>query len=840
MANVDPHIFFAFAVEGLGDTSSTSPSTDSNGWLITGSGARAHIDTIEGRTSWTVKPWVVDESVDLSGSSLELFTSGVTWSTMSCQLQAVDEAAETFVATQFRAQATLENRLTASATTIDLSRSDLADTVIFVGNETIRLKSATGTTSGVTTYNCVRGQYKSLARAHEAESPIFTDVPFFDARRVWVYRVYVEPNSSTGASDPDIEIVQSGLAQMVGNVTQDQGALSVDTRSVGMRLKEIRGGKGDRLLRGELTVSDTSSGGLALGGNPTEGGSRILKPEVGDVPKGGAFQIDDYAWGADVNVDTSTTPNSADSLSPYFTPSSVAGGPEGIPLWGEQPGFDDIEPGDFKPGGEGPHILEKTVGEEVYEIFAVDRDAGVNPLHAVGDALGEVFRYHRLSFFAAITQSTAQKSADASSFDVLTREWSLNCSWAFTDSFLTDIKELIRATPDATVDRIALGKNNEPVDLWDFCVNDLLTPIFTLNVTSEGLLDVDRVRPPTIEDHDEAVGRPVKPRPSSELREDPARDRTKYGAQVTVGKTELTDGRSVQIRNDKNLNQRWLDYEGSRELSISWSVASPSRAVRLGTGDDDTGGTVAGYMKDNLQLQAFPNPRIHFLTDDNRDKSADYTLGEFVNLDDFDLEPEWIVDSQGNRINNFSDIDATGVVVRRKLFINDEERSTGYVLGVMFVGDGLTRWRAPSGKIQASTTVNSGSDTQLTLEADDGSKSHYGAQDLSGNAVSDASFFTVGDETEIRNPDFTEWTDNALRTVKSVDAANNTITVAGTYTSLPPAGRFVELARLDSNSSGTGYENTTILTNIDRAYIYLADVDDTIGDGQIEADKYGA
>ena len=819
--------FAAIAIEGVGDEGDVSGGVQSDGWLITTSSASRHADVIEAATDWAVKPWLLLDSLQVQGVKTEIFQAGIYWPTFSGAMQAVDEAAERFVWTQFRAQTTLEERITASDTTIKLDRADLAGHIIYIGDETIRLGSATGTSGGVTTYDVAtggRGYYTSEARGHEAEATVFTRTPYFDARRARLY------TGELIGSTVDLE--QRGQGLLVGNVIQDRGRLMFNTREAGARLKEVKGGKKDRRISddGWLEYKNLNRGNEngAIGGSTYLYDNRIVKPEADDT---GVFfdacvQVGEYAFRADLEFDTST-PNG-------FFEVSVSG----TPLFGKTAQKEDFEGEDIE-GSTG-----KRLDDPAFEIFGVDRFKNVSPLHRIAEALGEVFRWHKLTYYAAFHLSTRQTSADPSSFDVLQPGWSLNASWMFVDSIVDDIKTLVRQTSDLVVDRIAIGADNEAVDLRAFCIRELLHPHFCESIGPDGKLTIERVRTPTISDHDGALGRPVKPLHSETLTLDPARDRVKSSIQATLGDTELTEGRSAFVETSANTQQRRNDYDNGRELTVDWSTVDPVRragTLNRGGSVEDRVSYVVDTLIDQLQLQSYPNQRLTFLAEDQKSLTADYRTMEFVNLGDLDLEPEWIVDNDGNRVSNFSEIEATGMVVGRQFHLTDQQRSTGYTLTVLFVGDGLTRWRSPSGKIQG--VEPDGFSTILTLEGDDGSPSQFGATDDNGDPVPDVAFFTVGDEVNIHTPSGAYWSNWAILTVVAIDENAHTITVNGSWSPDPPVGHFVELAYPDTDGVGGGYTNNGLngtFENIDRAYIALADDDDTIGDAGLDADQWGA
>lgn len=822
IGSADPAIFAGIAIEGIGTEGDVSSvSTENDGWLITTSSAAPHISDIENDTSWKVKPWLNFEDLDVDGVEVEIFQAGTYWPAFRGTIEAKDEAAERLVWTQFRAQAVLEERITSSATSLKLDRSDLAEHIIYIGDETIELGSATGTTDGVTTYDVAqRGQYQSQQLAHEAEANVFTSAPYLDSRRIKFFTIEQHPNDPARSLDPGYTTTQRGLGQLVGNVVQNQGTLDWKTRGSGARLKEITGGKEDRRIdESDHVLAYTSVAGVV--GPIPEYDTTIVKPEAGETSSGqdAAIQISDRVIPAELSVDTSSTPNERDGL-------SIIPG-KSQPLWGENLTSDDLETDEVGA------IPAAPIREGAFEVFAVHADRDVTPLHIIADALGDDFRYHPLTYYAAFHLSTRQTEADPSSFDVLRPDWALNAKWLFTSTIVADIKQLVRERPNQTVKRIALGKDNNAVQIRRFCVNVLLHGHGYYEATaSGGSITVERVKTPTIQDHDDALGRPVKPLPSDTLVEDPARDRTKSAIQVTLGDTDFTEGRSLFVRGNLNTEQRWQDLDDNRQLEIDLSTADPQDFE-----------AVQDRLIDLLQMQSHPQNRLRFLAEDHTDKAASYDIGEFVNLGNIDLSPEWIVDNDGNRVQNFAEIEATGIIVGRTFHLTDQNRSKAYTLTVIFVGDQLTRWRAPSGKIQSVTTDGSGNHV-LTLRADDGTPSHFGQiEDDTGNAQSDAGLFSVGDEVEVYAPDGQYWSSNAIKEVTAVDENNDQITVSGTWSSDPPTGHFIELAHIDSDGSGTGYVNNGLngtFDNIDRAYVFLSDTDDTIGDAGLEADQYGA
>lgn len=807
-----PRHFCAISIEALGNEDNANGATD-KGWLITTEGARPYAQTIESRTEYEVKPWLIFDSLDVAEEGVEIFESKVTWGAVSGEMQATDEAAKRLLHTQFVGSSVVSSRIGESDTTIELDDAGLTLQVIYIGDEAIELISDNGGGS----YDVNRGVYETNARAHEVDAPVFDTVPYYDARRVKFFTGKIVANNPSGADDPGVVLNQRMLSLLVGNVRQERGRLQWKTRAAGARLQEFEAGKQNRRLPDDSLWADddvVNSQGLSV----DDYTYRIRKPEVADNISDGGVQIKDFAVPADLDTDTFPTPNEARGIAP-----------SGVPVFQNKSPKQALDVEDE----EDPRSDIQNPAFEVFLVHSNDAD-DVSPIQEIADTLGEDYRYHRLTYYAAFHLSTRQTTADVSSFDVLQPDWSLNAKPLFVDTIVDDLKSMIEKYQNERefVDRIILGKDNETVELRKFCVRKLLHPFYHEVVNQNGELEVKRTKSPDVSNVDTATGEPITALPSQVLSQDPGRNKTKNAAQVDIGSTDLTEGRSVFIKNNKDLNQRWQELNNSRKLEVDASVVDPK-------GQETP--AIVGRVIDQLQLQAQEHPELTILAPDAIDRTEDYNLGSWVDLSEINLSPEWIVDTNQNRVSNFSGFESVGLIVRRKLNIAEKTRSRSYRLSVLFLGHLLSRFRAPSAKIQEISTNDDGNNnTHLEVGGDSGGISQFGLPNKDASYFDSTTGDSDGDEVEIVRRDFVSAAGGEIKEVVDIDtsAGNNTVVVNGTYSTTPSTGQYVRLAHLDTDGSGTGYENKTVVSAVDRAYIFLAESDGTLGSDELDADTY--
>lgn len=817
-------MFAGIAFEGIGPEGDVSGQSHSGGWLICTSGVRDIIDTVESRSGWKPEPYLVISSLKGTSTLLEFFTGEVRWSGYSVRIQATDRMSERFLYEQRRAQTVLQERITPSAATLKLDDATLANTIIYIDDETIELGTATGTTGGVTTYNVTtRGKYQSTEIAHEKEANVFTETPYWEGRRVKL----ITGEQVQVAGQTTVDFTQRGTFTLQAPPTQDQGHLIFTLNEAGAGVSSVKGGRRDRTVRkGRLRVGIFGIVGIPLYE------SKIRKGDAGAPSDADHFDTalqigDEMVFPFRGVYDTSGALTEHESLEAR-RPAK--------PILRKAYKRDDISDEDLA-------FPERPITEDhVYEVFAVDRFRDLTPLHTIADALGEEFRYHPLTYYAAIHLSTASKAADPSSFDVLTQDWSVGADWLFEPSIVDTIKKLVRAYPQ-TIDREVVGTGGDDVSLREWAKRRFLKAYgWREGVTTDGWLTVHRIGSPDIEDYDSAQGNTIEPKQSEILRYETGHGSTADVVKVTFGNTDITDGRTLFLTAKDNTGTRPGEVGSEPDVEIDLgTVSPPAQQNQAGSS------RFAEFRRktvDRLLLQHFAIPRLTVLAEDHVDESKDYGLGEVVTVGDLNVEPEWLV-AQGERVSTLDDQERfTGFLIGRRFFLaEDPDKSLSYELTMLFVGNKITRWRAWSGVIQSVTTT--GGNHVLTLGGEgtgDAGKSAFGAELDDGTVAADAEFATVGDEVEIYNPDGTYWANNTPLEITAVDTGTNTITLDGAWSTDPPPDRIVRPAFPDTDDSGTGYNNDGLdgqFANVSRVYVYLAESDDTAGDNEIEADEYG-
>lgn len=803
----------AIAIEGIGlEGSPSSPEP-----YLFATDALAEYDTSS--LSFTVWPYLNLDGLGSISTSTDIFRAKTTWGAFDFGLEAFpDKVAELLFYEQKRADAVLQEDVAPSDFTLKLDDSGLADTVIYVGEETMALGSATGTSGGVTTYNiATRAAYQSEAQAHTQDANVFTSVPYWGSRRVWLYDLERDPTKSQG-----FEFHQRWIGRITGSFRQDLGRITVPTREVMSGLNNVKRGRASRSFE-RMGVAyyyrDLNQGpsnarppGPVVAAMPYDGSytPKIRKPDTFNTV---AFQVDDEIVLGSADVDAT----------PEY---------EGTASFNNTPIFGKNYPTERFGEGKDAKSLEdrKIEPEDVYEVFVADRIySGATSLTA-GNTQDDLwgYRWHPLAYYGAFHLSEPGTPIAPDSFDVFQADWTLDLKHLFVDDIVDRLWKLMRETADQEIDRIILGENGQTVSLRQFSREALLRPYgWTEGITNDGLLTVEPLRDADVEFYDTALNNKIRPEPSDLLDLSNGRSQTVDAVEVILGSEFLEDRRSIIVQARDDSSTRAADQ-----------AASPDLAYDLSTIDPERGGWARDQVVGKLLQQHFAMPRLRVRVPDHTFQSRDYGIGTEVALEDLDVEPRWLVDKNGDRVTTIGDdVQWAGYIVGRQYLPTER----AYELELLLSGSSIIRWRAPSGVIESVSGTGTASQS-ITLGGDS-TDSAFGDEDTDnttvGNVLPDAQRFTEGDEVRVWKPDGTLW-NSEIREIASI--SSDTVTLDGSFSSAPPAGHILELAYLQT-SSGSGYENDGLGSTfdfVDRAYFYLADQDDTLGTTNIAADEYGA
>lgn len=772
---------------------------------------------------------IVDQLlVDGIGSlpvSAKPFSTDTDWGGYDFQVEAEDFSAEKLLYEPTRAEAELDEDITATETSLTTTATGggLADTVVWLGDETVKL----GTHQGSGVYDgVVRGIYDSTATAHTTDTNLYTSVPEWAERTVRLYTIEPEPDASTKSLNVD----QRWIGRIAESISQDQGQIIVPCDQI------IAGVAG----RGGFEDRDTKPGGLEWAG-VGHGGMISIRAQSGEEnykPKilkpnqsaaqyiiGRNFVAHFFAMQAEGQVIPAFAfVNASDEYTGDYKTLSSLDAPirSGRPFWGNEYG---TEVQTF-PGNNVIMSGQSPDGETLREVYAVDRARGLSPTGVLRSQFPDYYVYHPVAHWACFNLSTSG-AFDAASFDIFSRDWSTGAKSLLGTKIVQDCKDQIEATPNRQIDRVpALGWDGEPVDLWEKC-NELFLHAhgFYLGVDDSGNTRLRRVKDVDVEVYDEALNNQIEALPGDILDQSPGRAESVSAIKGTFGATPVNEGKSVFIQ-----AQDGDSVAGAK-------AGKPGLDLNLATIDPSRSQTYIERLVSRVILQNFAIPRIRIQAEDHKHSSLSYGIGEPVSLEDLPLEPSWFVDKSGERVGTLTDdIEFTGIIQGRQF--NPLERN--FQLELLLIGDTLIRWRAPSAMITGSSNTGS------TLLLDDPDGSSISSFDTT-NASSDASYFTAGDDVVVDNQDGTEWgsTSGEIREIDSVSAASNEVTLKNAFSTDPStasATKILRLAEVDTDDSGTGYTNDglgTTFTNVARAYLALAESDQTIGDADLDADQYG-
>ena len=836
-----PTSFVALSIEGIGQEGGISEGYQSNGILWATSGIEPHVDLLEVATDWDWRSALQVDSLGGTDTLIEPFRGEARWSQYGFQLDAAsNELAERLLYEQRRADGAVTSEVSPTDTSIqtDIEDGSIADTIIYVGNETI----AVGLHNGGGEYVVdERGVYGSTAQTHIGGANLFTSTPFWDGRRAILHTVTHSGGpdlTDSGAAAAELEFEERWRGRIDGSIVQKEGKIAVTCLEMGAGLASVQGGMESRrienpngsyrLLESSKEIAVQSSQNLNANYTPKvvkADASRSGSAAVGVTKNSCAVAIDGEVYPAEPKLNSSEDAYTGGFVVPILKPK--------FRRQIERDKLDDS------------NADQPIADEDCYEVFAASRldpmGGRICPVMEVQHELNpfinplmkqNLWAWHPLTYWAAIMLSTQEPESAPAEFDVLQPDFSLNLRWLFADSIVGDIKELIRETPWMAIDRAVLGMGGKPVDLWRRANEMFLSAWgFYLGIDNNGKLTIHRIRTVDIDDFEAATQNQISPVVPEGLEYKTGRGSTTDVFDVNLGATGPAEGDRLLIKARDDASDRAGELKASRKTSLNLETVAPER-YRFAI-DELTARAV---------LQHFAIPRVRFRVEDHLADGNDYGLGKTAQIDTLNLEPEWIVDKLGDRVGDLSTDGRffTGFLIGRKFMAGGNQSARSYELEMLMHGDTLTRYRAPSGVVQGSSLVSGDTQTRIDLGGDGGStKSAF------GDVKKDASRFTTGDEVVIRDADGSDWTSSEILEVDTVETSgtDNFIVVDGTYASLPPTGKVVEIAFYDSDESGTGYRNDGLdgsFTAVARAYVYMCDQSDTIGDEPLDADEYGA
>ena len=781
---------------------------------------------LEAREGLAGRPGSIDTSIDP-------FRVNESHGSQTVRVVATDYFGGMLYNKAYRSVSKLDVLLTSSATSVDLNRTGL-DTapativdpvagsfnVVWIGSEAILVPLSSETAPGSGIYaGCTRGALMTDAQEHPVGTYVWDRIPYWTGRRVWLFDAMRERT-------PRCKLREAGIIQR--GFTMDRGEIivrisshlsSLDKLSANLKPYKVEEAAWSDIryinsldfptgagLGGSFRSSYT---GLNVRKKYRAGGALVTLPDGAWVQNGEHFQY--------FNGETSVRPNEyyyySRNISNLLRSEAV------IP----SDSNDEIEIR--------PHFLLCVVNPD-YQTWFQDGYLGERRRPAASPALGtsfgataffgatqdfedlttnadykEVYKYHPVAIAAAMMLSTKSDVADPDEFDILHHNWSLDLRRHFSAASIAEIHECIKRNPTDQVEYFVLGKDGQGVRLLEEIRNLLQTYGYRLLVDKNGYLTIGKVGLIDVETWSAAGSNVVDAVASDLLQFTDGSGDTMARVIGKYGETPFYDGNTVEVSSQLEGQYPQVATVDENELSINANTIANLGPLRA-------------QLESRAMLMDFQCPRLQVRVDG--DTSADLGLGQWVNLQDLPLQKAWLFDSEGNRVSAISsqfDARWIGQVISRRYLISEN----AYEIGLIFPNSDLIRLRAPSARVSgAPQTVN----TRIGIVT--------GSPDF-GDPDGDISRFTVGDEVSIVS-DSGAWVTTTPLSITGIGADYLAFGVnVETYNR---GDNWVELAYLRTNS-GNGYENTSVLSGIDRAYAFLGADNETLGSAGIDGDSYG-
>jgi hypothetical protein len=681
-------------------------------------------------------------------STVEPATGEFSLSAFVFELHNLDTVALTFLYQQTTPAGTLNAALTDSATTVLLSRADLENEIVYIGNETILLGVHAGGGSYTT---CSRARHGSQAVPHNVGTAFFTRPPSWRGRGVEL-----------------VSHADSGAA-----ITRWRGLVeSISTNEDGTRVRIAC-----RELWASLMGTRTNRGADAIAGHNLVIAVKSSDPDLNGVF--GSFRMEPSAR--------------KQSLIGSETGAVFAFMQVGDALMlAQETGYQTWRTFFREPlDASGEKLLATAIDtasvpvtQPIYEVFCVHRvfDArlaaiGLDPASATR---GYDYPYHPLTIAAVLLFGSTSTTYDYSAFDTATTRWAANFRTLFAADIILDIADLIEQTRGIEVDFFLLGWDGKEDDVLSVVLTRLLRPYgFFLGVTDSGQLTIARFGLADVVAYDAAVGNELDVLTSPlQIAYDSAQGSAIDVIEARVGGRPWKAGRNVRLQasggdSDRARlgdNQKWtVDYSTLDEGNIDTAI---TRIIALS------------------QMGVFAMPRLTIRVDDAALTGTNLDHGALVTLADLPINEAYLVDSDGQRISTFAGrADFVGMVIGRKFLVGPRT----YEVTILFTNyrTGLERLRCPSMIVDAKA----GAVVSSALTSDFGSLGP------------DAQEFNIGDQVQFYNASDLTPLSSTVYTIQGISGEDVTLdTDPGSV-----VGQIMELALYSNYTNRPKVQNTSLL-----------------------------
>jgi len=434
--------------------------------------------------------------------------------------------------------------------------------------------------------------------------------------------------------------------------------------------------------------------------------------------------------------------------------------------------------------------------QKIYQVFVVDSE---RPSQSSTASLSRPT--HPLEIVLALLMSTyGPASVGAQAWDGVSGNWGLGIPSDYID--LDSWQSAIEANPDLSVDRLLLGWDGEPVNVWDTITSKLLTPYgYFLGTSTEGKLNVNRFELFDVQQFANASQITALP---NTLKWSSSRASSVQQVVFEVGAFPWRDPDVLKIS----------AKDGSQFDSLRAGIFGEKRAWSYDFSTKTDERTTRALALERINLGFFAMPRLVLKVADFVIDSLDYDMGATVNVSEIDIKDAWFIDVDGNRVAVGDTTQMVGQIIGRRVDLQSMTYTLTMLLTNYGLGGDYVRWIAPAGVVASSTN------NTVTLVANE------------LNSVStDAAFFTDGDEIKLYSADGVNTGETA-----TITRSGNVLTrSSGTWGANPSAGDIVVLDTYN-NYSNTGVISGSGIANV---YVYQADAQNDLGSSNDDGHRYG-
>lgn len=756
---------------------------------------------------WAYRRWIVlgdpEQPEEWKDNALDRLPQGVQ-SSVDPLLGRFDNASFVFelagkadALTMFAAQGyapftALTADLDSTSTDVPIATAGLANKVVYVGRETIRL----GTEAPGGYENCERGWHDSYAKAHTVGTGVFSLPPRF-RRQVWIV-----------VWDPVAKILRRRWTGFLDDWETNDTLSKIQLRCSEFfsSIMKQKVGSGEDLSRyGQIRYD--SNGGLAFSGvlktqpSVTKADtSRWIALQVGEALVVGYYDSDEGT----ITLDRAT------------------------------PELGSVEASDASDVAKAGQPFDG----KIFEPFVISQELealypGISPTSSFWSP------FNRTATALALLTSTLESSATVSpraagyvDIDVLGAKWGLGLdgqldreSWD-RHVYLSEEKPLI--------DELILGWDGKKELVFDATNNKLLRPFGLFYALSEdGLLGIASFGSLDVRDYCEAQSNGVTILPPSRggiLKMEGNSGSAIGKVTAIVGELPWREPSTLTIL-APGLEEQYTDIADPREVTYDLSTISRAKLSELSDGDNAD--QILLELLDSVALTHAAMPLLTVRVRDSRlDAGLNFSHGRKISLlaglpEDARIPvpnasgfPELL--RPQDALTEDQKVRLVGTIVSRD-YITEDQTFVLTVLLTSFQSGLIARLRAPNAKVTGTIPA----ENKLLIPTE----SVFGL--FSG---SDTASLRAGDEIELWQVDGQKWADSEVREILGLDEDH--VVLDGWYVSDPASATKQLYIRLASSAV---YDNDAHVACFPRPWVYLAGDGDELNElgSTVNADKYG-